>query len=218
MIFKTIETGSAGNAFLLDDLMIDCGLSWKKILHAAKKTSWVLLTHEHGDHLCIATLRKIVAIHSVGIVCGQWLKDALVSRGVPDDDIVIVEAGGIYEIGEYTISPIHAPHDVPNFGYRIMKDGWRHLHITDSATLEGITAKNYDSASIECNHHRGRALELIKEADDEGIFTHLKGAINSHLSVEEVIEFCKANRIKKLYPVHIGSSTRDEVISALKAW
>lgn len=118
----------------------------------------------------------------------------------------------------YKIAMVQAYHDVPNCGYRIMKDGFKHFHITDTNTLDGITAKNYDSASIECNHEINKALELIEEAKKNGEYSHLQGAINSHLSVDKVIKFCKENNIKKLYPVHIGNSTKKEVIKKLKEW
>ena len=220
MTFKTIETGSGGNAFLLDDLMIDCGLPYSKIKENLVGVNHILLTHIHGDHFNKTTIRKIAANHeNIMFVCCEWLKDDLLN--ITDENrIIVVDVGDIYSpYGyRYEISPILAYHDVPNCGYRIMKDGWKHLHITDTSTLEGITAYGYDSASIECNHHRGKALELIEQAKEDGEFSHLPGAINSHLSVEEVIEFCKINKIKKLYPVHIGSSTKAEVIEALKLW
>jgi len=99
-----------------------------------------------------------------------------------------------------------------------MDNGYKHFHATDTNTLDGIEANNYDSASIECNHEINKALAIIDEAEKNGEFTHLKGAINSHLSVDKTIKFCKENHIKKLYPVHIGSSTKKEVVEALKRW
>ena len=219
MKFKTIESSSDGNCFILDTLMIDLGLSYTKTKPFLKDVEFVLLTHLHGDHFKKDTIRKIFVTHEhIKFVCGEWLLEKLLKIGVSNDRIIVVEFGKVYQLGEYKISPVMAYHDVENCGYRIMKNGWKHLHITDTFTLDGIEAVGYNSASIECNHHYKTALELIEKAKEDSEFSHLQGAINSHLAVHETIEFCKANGIKKLYPVHIGNSTKKEVIESLKAW
>lgn len=219
MIFKTIETGSGGNCFLLDTLMIDLGLSYTKTKPYCENICYVLLTHIHGDHFNKDTIRKLFINHDhIKFVCGEWLREKLLRVGVDEDRIIVVEFGKVYELGKYKISPIIAYHDVENCGYRIMKDGYKHIHITDTVSLEGIEAVNYNSASIECNHHYERALELIEEAKENDEFSHLKGAMNSHLAVHKTIDFCKENNIKKLFPIHIGGSTKKEVIESLRAW
>lgn len=219
MTFKTIESSSAGNCFLLDTLMIDLGLSYTKTKPYCEEVEFILLTHIHGDHFNKDTIRKIFVNHEhIKFVCGEWLREKLLKIGVEPDRIIVHEFGKVYELGEHKISPVMAYHDVENCGYRIMKDGWKHFHITDTFTLDGIEAVGYQSASIECNHHYETALELIEKAKEDGEFSHLKGALNSHLAVNKTIEFCKTNGIEKLYPVHIGSSTKQQVIQALKEW
>lgn len=218
--FKIIGTGSSGNCFLLDDIiMIDCGLPYSKIKDYTKKLKYVLLTHIHGDHFNKSTIRKmIVENEDLIFICGEWLKDELLNI-IDEKNIAVRNFGEVVGFdGMYKISMVEAYHDVPNCGYRIMKDGYKHFHITDTSTLEGITALNYNSASIECNHEINRALELINKSKEDGEFSHLEGAINSHLSVDKVIRFCKENNIKKLYPIHIGNSTKKEVIEKLKEW
>lgn len=219
MNFKTIETGSGGNCFLIDDeIIIDVGLPYSKIKPYLELVGLILLTHKHGDHFKIDTIRKIAVNHEhITFVCGEWLKDKLMNI-LSDCQIKVLDFGEIVSFNEYKIAMIEAYHDVANCGYRIMVKGHRHLHITDTVTLDGIEAIGYDSASIECNHEINKALELIQEAKENDEFSHLKGAINSHLAVHKTIEFCKENGIKKLYPVHIGSSTKKEVIQALREW
>lgn len=220
-MFKIIESSSAGNCFLFDRLMIDCGLSYTKIKPYCKNVDAILLTHIHGDHFNKDCIRKVFVNHEhITFVCGEWLREKLLKVGIEERRILIVEFGKVYYLGECKISPVMAYHDVENCGYRIMNHitGYKHFHITDTVSLDGIEAKGYDSASIECNHEISRALEIIEEAKENDEFSHLKGAINSHLDVSKAILFCKENRIKKLFPVHIGNSTRKEVIEALKAW
>lgn len=218
MQFKIIGTGSDGNCFLInDDLMIDAGLPYSKIKNHIKNVKYVLLTHIHGDHFNASAIRKIVVDVEPIFICGEWLHKELLNIANPEN-ILVCDFGKAIEILDYKIAMVEAYHDVPNCGYRIMQNGHKHLHITDTNTLDGIEAKGYHSASIECNHEINKALELIQEAKENGEFSHLKGALNSHLSVNKTIQFCKDNGIKKLYPVHIGSSTKKEVVEALKRW
>lgn len=199
--------------------MIDLGLPYSKTKEYLEDVTHILLTHIHGDHLNMTTARKIFVAHEkIKFICGQWLIEKLLKSGVDKSRIILLEFGKVYQLGNYKISPVMAYHDVENCGYRILFNGKKHLHITDTCTLDGIEAKGYNSASIECNHERERALQLIEEAKDNDEFSHLRGAINSHLSVDKTIQFCKDNEIKKLYPVHIGSSTKKEVIEVLKRW
>jgi len=217
MKIEVIGTGSSGNAFLFDEtIMIDIGLPYSKLKDAAKNVSHVLLTHVHGDHLNVSSARKMAVNTEAIFVCGEFLAPTILKIGIDEDRIMIVEAGRVYNMGNYKVSPVSLYHDVENFGYRIATDDHRHFHATDTATLDGITAHGYDSATIECNHDEERALELIDEAKESGEFCHLQGAMNSHLSVQQAIKFCKDNKIKKLIPVHIGGSTRKEVVESLK--
>lgn len=219
MKFETIGSSSKGNCYLIDYLMIDVGLPYKDIKDYIHSMNFVLLSHIHGDHFNKTTMRKIVVNHPhITIVCGAFLLDELLNMGVCKDRILVVEVGKVYELDGFKISPVKAYHDVDNFGYRIMQGNHKHLHITDTSTLDGIVALDYDTATIECNHDEFKALELIAEAKENGEFTHLKGAINSHLSVQQTIQFCDQNRIKQLYPAHLGSSTKKEIIEALREW
>lgn len=217
MNFKILGSSSKGNCFLVnDDLLIDCGMPYSKIKDDVKNVKIVLLTHIHGDHFNSTTIRKLFVENEPIFICGEWLKEEL--ENVIGKDNEVLTYNSAIEVLDYKVARVKAYHDVPNCGYRIQYGTHRHFHITDTNTLEGITAKNYDSASIECNHEIKKALELIEEAKENNEFSHLQGAINSHLSVDKTIKFCKENNIKKLYPVHIGSSTKDEVIKKLREW
>ena len=216
MEIEIIGTGSSGNCFLFNDnLIVDMGLPKSKMKDIDfGKIKYVLLTHIHADHFLEATIRYL-SIHypKILFICGEWLKKELLHIGV--ENIKVIEMNKLYEIGDYKISGIIAYHDVENCGYRLMQNGHKHIYITDTSTLEGITAKNYDTATIECNHDFERALEIIEEKREEGEFSHLVRTLDTHLSVQQTIEFCKGNNIKKLIPVHIGDSTRVEVMEAI---
>lgn len=219
MKYKVIKTGSSENCFLFgDDLLLDAGMPYSRLSKAVnlKLVTHLLLTHKHGDHFKDTTIRKLFVSTDIVFVCADFLVEELLKLKITKDRIFIVDVGKVYEVGNFKISPVLAYHDVPNIGYRLYKEGKKHLHITDTGTVEGIVAKNYDSVTLECNHCALKALELIEEAKAQGEFEHLTRAMQNHLSVQKAIEFCKLNDIKKITPVHVGESTRKEVIEALK--
>jgi phosphoribosyl 1,2-cyclic phosphodiesterase len=214
MTYRVISSSSNGNAILFGgEVLIDCGVSFNNLKEHIGNIKYVLLTHIHGDHINLTTVRKLTALnHKIIFLGGAWIKAIL----PPQIHFKGVEAGQVYRLDNgWLIAPVTVYHDVPNFGYRIMLNGYKHLHITDTYTLDGIEARDYNSATIECNHELVKASELIQEAEAKGEFTHLKRALNSHLSVDKAVEFVKKNNIKSFTPCHIGNSTKKEVLEVL---
>ena len=216
MKVEIVGSGSSGNAIFLDrEVLIDAGVPFGE-LGDASKLHTVLLTHIHGDHMNATTIRKLVVNTDASFLCNWHVGDALFGWGVPHDRVMVVDFGDSTERNGWVFFPVHLYHDVPNFGWRIVDPhGHTHFHATDTYTLDGIHAKNYDSATIECNHHLPIARKIIEDAVENGEFTHLKGAINSHLSVEKAVEFVERNNIKRFYPCHIGESTKEAVMEYL---
>ena len=49
MTYEIIETGSTGNATVVDDkILVDCGVAYSKLKPYIPKLRLVLLTHAHG--------------------------------------------------------------------------------------------------------------------------------------------------------------------------
>ena len=155
-----LSSGSHGNAILFNNsILLDTGIAFKKLPLNIKA---VLLTHLHGDHFNKSTIRKIhISDDSIKFFCGEFLKDELLSMGIPEKNIVTVQPGKKYKIYGVIFSPIALYHDVPNFGYRLMRNGHRHIHATDTFSMDGITAKNYESATIEANHCIDTAIKIF---------------------------------------------------------
>ena len=60
MICDVIATGSQGNAVALgDEVLIDCGVPYKRIAHLVPTLKLVLLTHRHSDHFAPTTIRRL---------------------------------------------------------------------------------------------------------------------------------------------------------------
>ena len=192
---NVLASGSKGNAVIYGkSILIDCGVPFALIKPYLKEIQLILLTHEHGDHLNVATLKKIISERpALRVGCCEWLMDKL--DFVKNLDIY--QVGSLYDYGVVKISPIQLYHDVPNCGYRLFFDMMKIIHATDTAHLEGITASEYDVYAIEHNYDEDAVFESIKAIEGAGGYAHQRGSINSHLSDQQATEFIWKNKGKK---------------------
>lgn len=186
-----LSSGSHGNAIIyFNSILVDVGISFSRIEPCLKDIQIVLLTHQHSDHFKLNVIKRIQEERpSIRFGCGEFLADKL--QGIRNLDIY--ESGKMYDYGVFKISPIILYHDVPNFGYRIFKDGKKLIHATDTYTLEGISARDYDIYALECNYDEERVYDIIREKQYRGEYAHQKGSINSHLSKQQAQKFILSN-------------------------
>ena len=118
-MYKIIATGSKGNAVIYHgSIMVDCGVPFSEIKKNINNLQIVLLTHEHLDHINIATLKKMQFERpSLRIGCCRWMLDKI--EGLKNIDVF--EIGANYDYGTFVISPVKLYHNVENCGYRIFK-------------------------------------------------------------------------------------------------
>lgn len=190
-IANVIGSGSSGNAIIYNkNILVDCGVSFKALQPYLKEIKIVLLTHKHSDHLNLRTLQKLQSYRpTLRIACCSWLVEELPNL----KNIDVLEIGKMYDYRSFKVSPVKAYHDVPNCGWRIFKDDFKIFHITDTAHLEGITARNYDLYAIEHNYCEEKVEKAIREARAEGKYCHAIGSIQSHLSIQQAQSFIKTN-------------------------
>ena len=190
---KVISSGSEGNAVIYNNaIMVDCGISFKALQEVKRSLKIVLLTHKHSDHLKLRTLQRLQAERpTLRVACGAFLLEELPCI----KNIDVLQVGKIYDYGAFKVSPVKLYHDVPNFGWRIfLPNGQKIFHTTDTAHLEGISAKNYDLYAIEHNYCEEYIQEAIEEARANGEYTHAYGNINTHLSIQQARAFIEDNR------------------------
>lgn len=188
-----IKSGSEGNAIIYENsIMVDCGVSFKALQKAKCSLKIVLLTHQHGDHLKYKTLQKLqIERPTLRIACCEFLLENLNHL----KNIDVLEIGKLYDYGGFKISPVKLYHDVPNVGWRIFfNNGQKVFHATDTAHLQGITAKNYDLYAIEHNYCEIYIQEAIQKAKENGEYTHAYGNINTHLSIQQAKAFIEENK------------------------
>ncbi len=204
-LYKVISSGSKGNAVIyFNSILVDCGVPFALLKPFLYDIQAVLLTHKHGDHFKRSTIARLVSERpSLRVGCCDWLADRL--------DFVrnldVYKTGRLYDYGAFKVSPVKLYHDIPTCGYRIFKDGKKIFHATDTAHLEGITAKNYDLYAIESNYNEDTVYETISELEARGEFAHQRGSLNTHLSEQQSRDFIFKNRGEHSRVLRLHEST-----------
>ena len=213
MNIKTLATGSTGNCYLIDDgktrLLIELGIRFKQIQQAlnyeTSKVASALISHSHKDH-CKGVSNALKA--SMDVYMSKVTKDEI---GVEHNLIKLYENKKQFRVGTFTILPFDIKHDVENHGFLIVSDnGKRLLFASDTYYVKyKFSAINY--LMIECNYSEA----ILSEQEEQG-FIHpaLARRIRaSHFSLENVLEFLRANdlsKVEEIHLLHLSNSNSDE--------
>ena len=164
MNYKILDSGSKGNGLIIEDtILIDCGISFKKIKQYYKKLKIVLLTHIHRDHFNKSTIKKLATERpTLRFACCEWLVKNLIDCGVEKKNIDVLKIGKIYDYRDFKVAVIRLYHDVPNCGYKLKLGANKIIYATDTNKIDHIVAKNYDYYFIEGNYESEEELEYRK--------------------------------------------------------
>ena len=195
MNYNIISSCSKGNATVIKDIiLIDCGVSFKKLNNIYKNIKIVLLTHIHKDHFNKTTIKKLAEERpTLRFACCEWLQIELIKCGVDKRNIDVLEIGKKYDYKLFKIVPIKLYHDVPQCGYRVLFKDYKVIYATDTKTLEGISAKNYDLYLIEANYTKEEMEERIRIKQEQYKYAYEFRAKVNHLSKEETDKFLLEN-------------------------
>lgn len=195
MIYKIIATGSSGNAVVLNDnILIDCGVSLKALSDVKKHINLVLLTHIHSDHFNKSTIRQLARDRPIlRFACCEWLVSDLLDYNVSERNIDVMEVGKTYNYGAFKVSPVKLYHDVPQCGWRVFIGDKKAIYMTDTATLDGITAKDYDLYLIEANYSEAELQERIRLKEEVGEYVYEYRVPHTHLSKEQADKWLLEN-------------------------
>ena len=190
MKFNILNSGSDGNGVIIEDIiLIDCGISFKKLEDYYKKIKIVLLTHKHQDHFNKITIKKLAYERpTLRFACCEWLVDELVKCGVEKKKIDVLKIGKNYNYNAFIVEPIKLYHDVPQCGYKLKIGTNRLIYATDTSKIDHIEAKNYDYYFIEGNYENEG--ELHNRAVDEYYENRVK---RTHLSKVKATEWLMKN-------------------------
>lgn len=197
MNYIIISTGSKSNAILLENgILLDCGVSFKKLFPYLRKIKAVFISHIHSDHLNRSTLKKINFFRpSIRFLVGLFLQDELLSLGIPKNKIDILDSNKTYKFNLFHVQPFNLTHDVKNFGLKIfdVKTKEKIFYATDTRTLSNISAKFYDLYLIEANYSEDELQERILNKKLNGQYIYEYRVIKTHLSLQNASEWLMNN-------------------------
>lgn len=190
MNYKIINSGSDGNCTIVNDIIaIDCGVSYKRLAPYRNNLKLVFISHIHHDHFNRKTVLLLAKNRpTLRFVVGSYLLEELVNCGVDKRNIDILELGKILNYELFKIQPIKLYHDVPNMGLRLFMNDKKLIYATDTKTLDGITAKDYDVYLVEGNYED--EIELHNRAVSPEYESRVK---NTHLSKEYTTKWLLEN-------------------------
>ena len=203
MIVHSVNTGSAGNCYILEIngkyLLLDCGVPYLEIARTidfrAVNIIGCLLSHEHGDH---------------GACAGELLRRGIkifTSKGtstkIPKGAIA-VEKFKEFTLGEFTIIPFDVPHDAEEpFGYLIKHESIGVMAFITDAMYCKYRFPGLRHLLIEANY----SDELI--SDNEALSKRIK---HSHMSIETCCDFVELNAetLQTVTLLHLSDRNSDE--------
>lgn len=212
MKIRVIASGSAGNCYVLEtnqgSLLIEAGIPINRIKKALNydfsNIQGCLLTHEHMDH---AKAIKDIANLGIDIYSSRGTFKALGYEGYR---FVPTEAKTPIKIGEFQVMAFDTQHDVVEpFGYLIKQGNNKLLFATDTFYLK-YRFKDLTHIVIECNYVESVVNDLVEKKLID--INRIKRTIQSHMSLENLIEFLKINdlsKVKELHLIHLSNETSD---------
>ncbi len=196
MNFNILNSGSDGNGLIIEDIiLIDCGISFKKLQDYYKKLKIVLLTHIHKDHFNKVTIKRLANERpTLRFGCCEWLVKELVDCGVEKKNIDVLKIGKIYDYKTFKVIPIKLYHDVEQCGYKLKIGTNKLMYATDTNRIDHIVAKNYDIYLIEANYENDEELERRKmDKLSKGEYYYEDRVKMTHLSKVKATEWLMEN-------------------------
>ena len=185
--YKIIATGSRGNAVRIENIMIDCGISFSRMRDELQKVDTLLITHAHSDHVKDHTINQIrhvfpeITIYANADVAYQYDVDNVIGT-VP------------FRLdSKRKITPFPGVHDVPVTGYIIEMKKLSILYMTDSAVIKPPDDRKYDYLFLESNYDIRKLRERSKKYRRRGYDPYLSSSTR-HLSTQKCKEFYFVNR------------------------
>src|SRR5699024_8239819 len=191
------------NAYLLSDgqssILLECGINFREIQIAtgfkASDIIGCLVTHEHKDH---TKGLKDVLKNGINVYASKGTID---TEGINHHRLKKIEARKQFKIGNWIIMPFEVEHDAAEpYGFLIANGNDKLLFATDTYYVR-YKFKGLTHIMVECNY----SIEILDSNIVAGYTPPFlkRRLLQSHFSLENVIEFLKVNDLSKLQEIHL---------------
>lgn len=188
---------------------MEAGINFRNVQIAlafkTRKLAACLITHEHGDH---AKYVKQYMNHGITTYMTQGTKDAL---NINSHRLCTLKAKQELRIGSWSILPFEVEHDAAEpVGYLFKSDyGYKVLYLTDTKYVK-YKFKGITHMMLEVNYVYEKMLQNVKDGVLHKALSNR--VMESHFSLENAVEFLKANDLSKLQQInliHLSSTNAD---------
>lgn len=230
-VYNILASSSKGNAILYLDnkILVDIGVPYTTIKDYVDTIEYVFISHKHSDHIRDTTVKTLYRNKpTVKFLIGEYLYDKLIELGIKKSSIHIVENRIKYTLNETIrnekqealgkkrlcdISFVKLYHNVDNLGIRMyFGDNKRLFHATDTYTLEGIVAKDYDYYMVERNYCEELIDKEIEDAKLNDRFTYAFDSKENHLSKQNLYKWLELNNVSgEVVYLHQSTNFLDEL-------
>lgn len=186
MFYEIISSGSKGNAVLINDVLVDCGVPFSQLKEKLYDVKYLLITHIHMDHLKPKTYSAIRKLFPKITTIGNY------QVGQTVDLDIISNAGFPVETEDYTFHCFECLHDVLTYGYTWQFEDKNIIYVTDTGSLETAPPGPYDFLFLESNHDEKKLEEVRKKPNEKGYDPFESG--KRHLSTQQSKGFYYLNR------------------------
>jgi len=202
MKFYSLASGSSGNSFLIDNgkqtILIDAGIAYDKIKEKLESLNYdinnidyVLITHEHGDH-----------IRGIKFFPTNKLYSGVKVPGVKN----VFNKNEEIRLGDYLVLPYPLSHDVACCGYRITHKEESLVYLTDTGYVSYKVKPFINNATyyvFESNHD----VNMLMDSNRPFFLKSRILSDNGHLSNEDASELiCESIGVntKEIYLAHVS--------------
>lgn len=196
MKYQIIGSSSDGNAILVEKvLLLDCGVSYKKIKPFLKNIKLIFVSHNHQDHLNKTTIKQITYnFPTIKFVTGstEVVLDLAIC-GVEPQNVYVLSCYKKYDLGLIKVKLEKLYHDTSNYALKWELNGKKGIYIVDTSNVDDIEAKDYDLYLIENNYREDILKKHVEECEDENMLYYLNRVPNTHLSDEQCNSFLIEN-------------------------
>jgi phosphoribosyl 1,2-cyclic phosphodiesterase len=204
MDIKPYYSGSAGNLYQVDDLLLEAGVPIRKIKQAlGYKLSDItacLVTHEHMDH---ARGARDVMAAGVDLYCSGGTAEAL---GLNSHRLHTISTAGPFTVGHWVVLPFLAIHDAAEpLNFLISNGRDKLLFSTDT---------NYIPYKFRGLTHIMLGVDYDKDIlmSPEGDASHQIRTLQSHMSLQTAQKFFAVNdmsQVEAIYLLHLSNTNSD---------
>ena len=207
--YNILSSGSIGNAVRIRDIMIDCGIAFSKMKEELYGCNYLLITHDHQDHVKPAVLNQIVEqfpnieIYSTYKVAR--LNDSVTAINTDYLPIWLSKSG-------CHMWAVPVPHNTLCFGYVLRFEDLDIVYATDLKNTEELDRFSdemrfrYDYTFLEANYDETK-LRLLGDSW-HGQYNAYVDSSERHLSKDDSQLFYVRHRREGGEYIELHKSTR----------